>query len=279
MKLNFLSDELIIKLKELENDSSDIINTSTRALVMCRSLLKTFRKHIIENGFESTQDEIQFFKHTKQPSLTNLIYYCELRSFEMKFPKANDDAQKKYIKKKINKLNKFFLYNMEFVQYIKSNSIHFDEQYFTRAYFDSCLPITSSKLYFQDPEFNTARSVLLAKYRAYNSFTIYLKNRLNDKNKPTTLHSNPINNNTNLQWTSSKTALTELIYALHQSRAINNGNVDIKEIAMLFQKTLHFDIGDFYKTFSEIKSRKISRTKFLDDLSTGLISHMNNSDE
>ena len=82
-----------------------------------------------------------------------------------------------------------------------------------------------------------------------------------------------------LQWTSSKTALTELIYALHHSRSINNGNADIKEIAIMFQKVLHFDIGDYYKTFSEIKSRKISRTKFLDDLSSGLLSHIKNSEE
>ena len=82
-----------------------------------------------------------------------------------------------------------------------------------------------------------------------------------------------------LQWTSSKTALTELIYALHHSRSINNGNADIKEIASVLQKVFHFDLGNFYKIFSEIKSRKTDRTKFLDNLSNGLLVQMENSEE
>ncbi|MBN4058083.1 RteC domain-containing protein, partial [Olleya sp. AH-315-K02] len=35
---------------------------------------------------------------------------------------------------------------------------------------------------------------------------------------------------------------------------------------------------DFYKVYSEIKVRKKSRTKFLDELSIGLSSEMNKSD-
>ena len=278
MKLKLLSDNLILKLKELENDSLDILSTSNRAIILCRNLLTKYREHIVKNGFENTQDEIEFFKNTKQPTLTNLIYYSEVRSFEIQFPKVNEDAQKKYIKKKINKLNRFFLYNMDFGQYIKSNNTHFDKQYYTREYFDN-FPITSSKFYFQDPEFSTPRCMLLGKFKAYNLFIIYLQNRLIDKNKSLNFDPNALNSDMSLQWTSSKTALTELIYALHHSRSINNGNADIKEIAIMFQKILHFDIGDYYKTFSEIKSRKISRTKFLDDLASGLLSHMNNSEE
>ncbi|MDC1321735.1 RteC domain-containing protein [bacterium] len=278
MKLKLLSDNLILKLKEIENDSLDIISISNKAIILCRNLLTSYKKYIVKNGFESTQDEIEFFKNTKQPTLTNLIYYSEVRSFEIQFPKVNKDAQKKYVKKKISKLNRFFLYNMDFGQYIKSNNSHFDKQYYTREYFDN-FPITSSKFYLQDPEFSTPRCMLLGKFKAYNLFTIYLQNRLIDKNKSLNFDPNALNNSMSLQWTSSKTALTELIYALHHSRSINNGNADIKEIAIMFQKILHFDIGDYYKTFSEIKSRKISRTKFLDDLASGLLSHMNNSEE
>jgi hypothetical protein len=121
--------------------------------------------------------------------------------------------------------------------------------------------------------------MLLGKLRAYNLFIVYLQNRLIDKKKSLNLDINTPNIDINLQWTSSKTALTELIYALHHSRSINNGNSDIKEIAIMFQKVLHFDIGDYYKTFSEIKSRKISRTKFLDELSSVLLSQMNNNEK
>lgn len=278
MKLKLLSDNLILELKELEKDSQDIISISNKAIILCRNLLTSYKKHIVKNGFECAQDEIEFFKNTKQPTLTNLIYYSEVRSFEMQFPKVNKDAQKKYVKKKISKLNRFFLYNMDFGQYVKSNNSHFDKQYYTRKYFDN-FPITSSKFYFQDPEFSTPRCMLLGKFKAYNLFIIYLQNRLIDKNKSINLDPDVLNINMSLQWTSSKTALTELIYALHHSRSINNGNADIKEIASVLQKVFHFDLGNFYKIFSEIKSRKTDRTKFLDNLSNGLLVQIENSEE
>lgn len=278
MELKLLSDSLILELKKIEKESHDIMILSNKAIILCRNLLTRYKKHITKSGFECIQDEIEFFKTTKQPTLTNLIYYSEVRSFEIQFPKVNKDAQKKYLKKKIGKLNRFFLYNMDFGQYIKSNNSHFDKQYFTREYFDN-FPITSSKFYFQDPDFSTPRCMLLGKLRAYNLFIVYLQNRLIDKKKSLNFDINTPNNDINLQWTSTKTDLTELIYALHHSRSINNGNTDIKEIAIIFQKVLHFDIGDYYKTFSEIKSRKISRTKFLDELSSVLLSHMNNNEE
>ena len=278
MELKLLSDNLILKLKELENDSLDIISISNRAIIICRNLLTRYKKHITKNGFESTLDEIEFFKYTKQPTLSNLIYYSEIRSFEMQFPKVNHDAQKKFIKKKISKLNRFFLYNMDFCQYIKSNNTHFDQQYFTREYFDN-FPITSSKFYFQDPDFSTPRCMLLGKFKAYTLFIVYLQNRLIDKNKSINLDPDALNSDISLQWTSTKTALTELIYALHYNKAINNGNTDIKEIATVLQKVFHLDLGNFYKIFSEIKSRKTDRTKFLDNLSNGLLVKMENSEE
>jgi len=278
MDLKLQSDNLIMELRKIKKDSNDILNLCNEAIILCRNLLSSYKKHITKNGFECIQDEIEFFKNTKQPTLTSLIYYSEIRSFEMQFPKVNQDDQKKYIKKKIRKLNRFFLYNMDFCQYIKSNNSHFDKQYFTREYFDN-FPITSSKFYFQDPDFSTPRCMLLGKFKAYTLFIVYLQDRLIDKNKSIHLDPDALNSDISLQWTSTKTALTELIYALHFNKVINNGNTDIKEIASVLQKVFHFDLGNFYKIFSEIKSRKTDRTKFLDNLSNGLLVQMENSED
>ncbi|WP_290629412.1 RteC domain-containing protein [Altibacter sp.] len=224
------------------------------------------------------KEEIDFFKYTKQIPLVPLIYYSEVRSFEIQFPKANLDSQKKYTKRKINKINRFFLYNMDFIRYVESNSTHFDQQYFTRDYLDTYI-ITYSKFYFQDPEFSTARDMLLGKVKAYQMFIDYLQKRLLKNGKVTKDRINGSAQIPSLKWTASKTALTELVYALHSNRAINNGNVDIKEIATTLQHIFHYDLGDFYKTYSEIKSRKVSRTKFLDELSSALLSQMDKAEE
>ncbi|WP_445731054.1 RteC domain-containing protein [Mariniflexile sp.] len=270
--------ELIKKLDDLKYESNGIVDRSNQSIIICRNHLNNYKKEVIKTGFKSIVKEIEFFKRTKQIPLTQLIYYSEIRSFEIQFPKVDTNEQRKYIKRKLNKLNRFFLYNMDFGQYIQSKQTYFDEQYFTRDYFDN-LAITSSKFYFQDPDFCTSYDMLLGKFKAYNSFILYLQTRLKNQKKSKYYEKPEVGNQVELQWTSTKTDLTELIYALHHCRVINNGKSDIKEIAKALEGVLHFEIGDCYKTFAEIKTRKMSRTKFLDDLSQGLLTYINNSED
>ena len=264
-----------VELEKIKQRSTPIIDTSRQIIILSRNTLNEFKKAIIKTNFVSLSKEVEFFKYQKQVSLIQLIYYTEIRSFELQFPKSDIQDQEKFLKKKLRKLNRFYLYNIDFNQYVEANLFHFDKQYFTRSHLDN-FSITSSKFYFQDPDFSTPRDMLLGKLRAYKLFIEYLKNKLQliSNKKSSTIVDNP-----NLKWTSTKSALTELIYALYYNRVINNGNIEIKEIATALQDVLHFDLGDFYKIFSEIKSRKISRTKFLDDLSNGLELQMDNSEE
>lgn len=264
----FLSDFDIIK-----SDTPNMLECSDKMIRICRNTLYQFKKRLLEKEV-STKDEISFFKKTKQIALQPLIYYSEIRSFELQLPKGDFHSQKKFIKRKLAKLNRFFTNNLDFIQYTERGFSHFDVQYYTRAFLDS-FHIVSSKFYFQDPDFSTPRDMLLGKVKAYDSLINYLQNRLISPPSEGV----PLNGSKyNLKWTSSKTALTELVYALHSNRIINNGNTDIKDIADALGELFHFDIGDFYKTYSEIKARKISRTKFLDDLSAGLLSQMDKSE-
>lgn len=277
--LKEISTEFLELLEEIESTYSTTIVRSTNAILLCRKTLHSLKNLVLESDFVSPENEIDFFKNTKQISFMPLIYYSEVRSFELQFPVANSITQKKYINKKLAKLNRFFIYNIDFVQYIQQGHSHFDYQYFTRKFSDS-YHIVSSKFYFQDPDFTTARDMLLGKVNAYQKFIEYLKNRLAIISQNSTLSQFSISNPaSNLHWTSSKAGLTELIYALHSTSSINNGDADIKEIAIALQNTFQFDLGDFYKTYAEIKTRKISRTKFLDTLSTGLTSFMEESEK
>lgn len=278
MEFEEKNNELIKRLEDIKYSTSGIIERSNKSIIICRNLLNEFRKVITVREFESIQDEVDFFKRVKQIPFSQLIYYSEVRSFEIQFPKADKSEQKKCLKKKLGKLNRFFLYNMDFVQYIESKQTHLDKQFFTRDYFDN-VPITSSKFYFQDPDFCTPYDLLLGKLKASKRFINYLQNRLLDAKKSKCKNELELNNLTELEWTSSKTALTELVYALYHSRVINNGKSDIKEIASTLESVFHFNLGDYYKTFADIKSRKISRTKFLDNLSASLLSHIENSEE
>jgi hypothetical protein len=83
----------------------------------------------------------------------------------------------------------------------------------------------------------------------------------------------------NLYWTKSKTALIELIYALHSHDAFDNGRADIKDIAASFEHLFGVELGDYYCTFLELRMRKTGRTKFLYSRIQSLTKMMNEAEE
>ncbi len=271
MEKKLLAKELLNELESIHSTTLDIIKQADLSIVLCRNLLSKFKKMVLTSDCKDQTKEIEFFKEIKQIPLSNLIYFSDIRSFEAQFPKGNKIIQKQTILKKLNKLNRFFSVNMDFNQYIEQGRMYLDDRYFTRAYFNK-FNVTTSKYYYRDPDFSTSHDLLLAKLLANKRFITYLEERLKNLN-----HRNGSKVNNVLKgfkWTSSKAALVELIYALNHTRSINNGNIELKEIVTRFQEIFDFDLKDFYKTYSEIKARKKSRTKFLDELSTSLLFRM-----
>ncbi len=273
-RLKVLSKDLIKELDAVQITTLDIVKQCNLSILLCRDALIKFKKEIAQRTFKDVTKEIEFFKEIKSIPLSNFLFFSDIRSFETRFPKGNKEAQKVFTQKKIDKINRFYIYNIDFVQYIEQDRTYLDDRYFTRAYFNP-LNTTHSK-HFRDPEFNTSHDQLLAKLKAHKKCMVYLKDRLQNLGKKNGYSSKSLCQS--LKWTGTKTEFTELIYALYQYKAINDGKTDIKEVAATLSKVFDFDLGDFYKTYSDIKSRKKSRTKFLDDLSVHLISRMNNDD-
>lgn len=263
------------QLQDIEHSDSDIIKESKRAIILCRETLSCLKKEIIDKEFDTIDQEIEFFKTTKQIPLAHLIYYLECYTFETQFPVIDKKQQEKYISKSRHKIQSFFTRHLDFVNYIEQEHNHLDTWYFTRRK-NGELKIIPTQDYTIEIEFNTSHDILLGKLLAYKRFIKYLEVRFEKQEQKTNIES--LSKHYDLKWTSSKTALTELIYALYYSRAINHGNTDKKDIAMAFQKLFNFELGDFYKTLSEIKSRKKSRTRFLDELSINFVHEMEKSD-
>lgn len=275
METKLLANGLQNELESIQSTTLDVIKQADLSIVLCRNLLSQFKKHVLAAKYKSTSLEIEFFKETKQIPLSNLIYFSEIRSFETQFPKGNKSLQKQAIIKKMTKLNRFFMVNMDFDQYIEQGRMYLDDRYFTRAYFNK-FNVTTSKYYYRDPEFSTSHDLLLGKLLANKRLVKYLEERLKNLNRFNNTKTK--NRMKGLKWSSSKAALVELIYALNHARAINNGNIELKEIVIRFQEIFDIDLKDFYKTYSEIKGRKKSRTKFLDELATGFLFRMDKDD-
>ncbi len=82
------------------------------------------------------------------------------------------------------------------------------------------------------------------------------------------------------QWTSSKSDLVELAYALTESKCINNGDTQIEKFTQDLAMFFGLEVSKSSRIFTNIKLRKAkSRTFFLDKLAEKLNYRMNKDDE
>jgi len=70
----------------------------------------------------------------------------------------------------------------------------------------------------------------------------------------------------------------ELVYALHEARCFNNGDMFLHELFAMIGDMFGVDLADFASYFSSVKIRK-DRTKFLDRLKQVLMLIFEKSDE
>ena len=265
----YLKLETAIQELEIETDCPiKRIEAVIHHIIQSLADLKDF---VLKNDFKNTEEEIHFFKYQKPIIVSKLIYYNAVYKIETKKPYGEKQI-KKFLNKELNKLKKFFDSNIDFYKYYRSGNSFLDENFFIRGKHDIRLWLDT--FYFEaDHRFSTSHDYKVAKILANDLIQVYLEDQLNNK------HYKKANSKSPLSWTGSKTALTELIYALYAQGVFNNGNTDIKLIAKTFESTFNIDLGDFYHTFMELKARKINRTKFLDILCEALIKKMDEQNE
>ena len=258
-------------IQELEIESDCPIKRIEAVIQLVIQSLSDLKKFVLKNDFKNTEEEIHFFKYQKPIIVSKLIYYNAVYKIETKKPYGEKQI-KKFLNKELNKLKKFFDSNIDFYKYYRSGNSFLDENFFIRGKHDIRLWLDT--FYFEaDHRFSTSHDYKVAKILANDLIQVYLEDQLNNK------HYKKANSKSPLSWTGSKTALTELIYALYAQGVFNNGNTDIKLIAKTFESTFNIDLGDFYHTFMELKARKINRTKFLDILFEALIKKMDEQNE
>lgn len=72
----------------------------------------------------------------------------------------------------------------------------------------------------------------------------------------------------------------ELVYALHETKSLNNGTVSLKNLFAVFGETFDVEVKHFSRTFTDIKNRtKGDRTIFADKLKNALLQKFNETEE
>ena len=91
---------------------------------------------------------------------------------------------------------------------------------------------------------------------------------------------NEKNNSPALQWTGNAIDLVEMIYGMSEMGCINNGNIQLNELAPVLYSFFGVNSKDCYRFYTDIKRRKNdSRTYFLDKMQVKLNEKMRKDDE
>lgn len=265
------------KLEKIHLESTEPIEYAEQAIILIASALEKLKEFFITYEFENKHEEIQFFREIKPLFASKLIYYNEIYNMETKKPFGSYKVQRKYYETITAKLKDFFDENSQFYEYFRTGNRCLDKKYFRRGKHDIKLSIDS--FYFQaDQRFSTSHDFKVAKILANERLKIYLEEKMSTLHKSEQRSS--ANTDKNAQrWTASKVALTELIYALHSEGVFNNGASDLKDITAFFESTFNVDLGQFHRTFLDIRSRTSERTKFLNGLRDKLITRMDATDQ
>ncbi len=267
---NIISD-LDKKLEVLELENKDALCKSEAGISYIELCIRKLQKLVIAQGFKSIKSEIHFFKYIKPQVFSKLIYYVKLINIESKRPRSRIKSQRKYLSNHIDKLQIYFNDKLEFYQYYRRGATFLDEQYFVRGKADLRLH-SDSFHFFTDEQFSTSQDCTVATIMAYDMLIVYLQQEiLKLENNIETVIPELLNKQSKFFWTGSKTDLIELIYAIQSSGVINSGVVGIKEIASLCEEIFNIELGNYYHTFIEIRSRKGGKSKFLNKLQESLI--------
>lgn len=268
--------EILYKLEttisELEIEADYSIQRIELVIQLIVECLSDVKEYVLKKGFKNTDEEIHFFKHQKPVIVAKLIYYNAIYKIETKKPYGAKPIRK-YLNKELKKLKRFFDNNLDFYKYYRTNNSYLDEKLFVRRKHD--IKLCLDTYYFQsDHSFNTSHDYKVAKIIANDLIQVYIEDQLYNKHQEEKSTAPK-----KLNWTGSKASLIELIYALHYQGVFDNGDADIRLITKYFENTFNVNLGNFYQTYLELRTRKMNRTKFLDALRETLIKKMDEQDE
>jgi hypothetical protein len=272
MELKQFSEGLLNRLKgqieQISLDQPDVLLRNSQIISSIEALVIELKRYVVKYKFESINEEVEFFKTIKPVFISQLLFYKGLFKISLFESFHDSDARINYYRRQLKILKRFMIKHEEFYHYALSNSTDLDEKYFVR---DN----NTKQFFIQDNRFSTWFDNRLSRILANELIKNYIFNAL-EKIK-SALPGN-LNSSSSLTWTGSKTDLIELVYALQASGVFNKSTADVKQIASHFESSFNVTLGNYYRTFQEIRLRKTGQVNFLNELREILIKRIKESD-
>ncbi len=273
-----LYEEMELSLSEINYKDTDYLQSSRISAVIILNSISKLKAFVLDREFTSKEEEINFFKRLKPKFYSKLIYHQKVISIQSHLPLAPLNGIKNYYLDELRKINDYISSNQELVTYYRSQATSFDEIYFLRKQPGSWL-LMSSEDFDVDLNFTTIYDHWISKIMAFELVSEFIKSMLAKLDIHQDLSGGEKSlTMANVNWTGSKVALVELLYALQSAGSCNNGNIDLKQLASHLENLFNIDLGNYYRVFQEMRIRRISRTTFLDHLKERLVQRMDEAD-
>jgi hypothetical protein len=274
--------ELVEQLRFISLETNEPIKLAETSIAVILKSIEKLKSLVIKHKFRNQQEEITFFKKVKPLFVSKLIYHQSVYEIETLKPHGGVSVLKEYFNNELLSLKKFFDKNLDFYKYHRKQCDYLDHKYFVRGKHDIKLNI--EKFYCEtDHRFSTSHDFKVAKIIANDQLEVYLKCELaNIENHSVKIENYPnteASQKSTINWTGSKASLIELLYAFHADGSFNNGNVEVKQIAEFIENSFSVELGQYSRTFLELRARKTGRTKYLDTLKEKLIKRMDDADD
>lgn len=262
--------------QKISFEPAAIIEESYHMTTVLRGLLSQMKSHVLEKGFADDNEEIEFFKTIKPQILGKLIYYNKVFRIEASCPVGGGTLYHKYFTGELHQLKQEYkehICNTDFYRYYRLGRTDWDHHFFQLGKIDLHSGVNSF-VFEIDTQFSTYYDYKVARIIANELLYNYLLSRISPEEPEGLFFPEENGKAKDILWTDSKSALIELIYALHASGSISNGKVGIRRISAAFQNLFRIQLGDVHHAFHRMKDRSESRSIYLDQLKASLAQHM-----
>lgn len=262
------------ELNTIEKKDDDILTQCNSAKLVCIRTLESMREIVEKKGFQSSKNEIDFFKNIKTIPMSYLVNYSKISKLEFREPRLGFDSRKKYLQFQIDRVNRSFKKERALLQYMETGSTHFDYHYFTRDNIYQVALDSPGFPYYKDSMFNTSHDFKWAELKGLKMFAKYIEKKYRSfKNSKS---ENKVSNS--MKWTGSSAAFVEFVYGCHALGYFNGGNITVAKVFQELGEFLKVPSNNSSRTYNEIKNRKSSRIKFFKEAGEKLLEKMDKED-
>ncbi|MNK11820.1 RteC protein [compost metagenome] len=257
------------KLTEIARESSNNLQKAERSLALVQTYIQELKLFVLDYEFCDEAEEISFFKQIKPMFLKELIYHKEVYHIEANRPYGNSETLIAYYRQIVTTIGLYFSRNQSLYNYYQAEKTNSDREYYLRDFQHNTVDNTMDI----DSRLCTIHSNKLSKLLAFEMVGHHVHKSIYHLENPSMSEEGNQRKFTN-QWTGSLVDLIELGYALYAGGAVNNGRGDIKQIMTDLELIFNIDLGNYYRTFQNMRLRKKNLTPFLDNLKDNLVRKM-----